>query len=159
MRVHSKMIRILGAAAVAAAVLTTVTSAFATPSGPAAARATFAVRGNIAGGITTIQTGQTLTYVFTEVNRTTAGAIEDLHLTRVNNVSVTAMTCVVPGGSAIDPDSPFCEPGLVNPGERAAMVVTTTVTGDSGTASARVCLTNEDTGATGPCKTVSVTIA
>jgi hypothetical protein len=40
------------------------------------------------------------------------------------------------------------------------MVVTTTVTGASGTTgSARVCLSNESTGVGGPCKTVSVAIA
>jgi hypothetical protein len=42
----------------------------------------------------------------------------------------------------------------------ASMVVTTTVTGaSSATASAPVCLFNESTGVTAPCRTVSVQIA
>jgi hypothetical protein len=70
------------------------------------------------------------------------------------------MTCVLPGGAAINPDSPFCEPGFVKPGQHASMVLTTTVTGASGAyAKARVCLSNESTGVIGPCTTKSVKIA
>lgn len=160
MHVHGQMIRILGAVAVAGALIATVTSAFAAPSGVASTTTPFTVKGSIAGGIRTIQSGQTLTFVFTEVNQSTHGADEDLDLTRVAHVHVAAMTCVLPGGSAIFPDSPDCEPGFVKPRQHASMVVTTTVTGASGaTASARVCLFNESTGVTAPCKTISAKIA
>ena len=160
---YGKMIRcvisILGAAAVVGALLATVTSASAAPSRFTATTTTFTLKGSIAGGITTIQSGQTLTYVFTEVNQTTKGAYEDLGLVHTANVSLVDMTCVF-RGAAFNADTPFCEPGLVKPGQRASMVATTTVTGASGAAaSARVCLLNEKTGAKGPCKTLSVPIA
>lgn len=160
MHIKGQMIRILGAAALAGALITTMTSAFAAPSGSASTTTPFTVRTSIAGGIKTIQNGQTLTFVFTEINQSARGAYEDLDLTRVANVSVADMTCVLPGGFAIFPDTPDCEPGLVKPGRHASMVVTTTVTGASGaTASARVCLFNESTGVTAPCRTKSVKIA
>ena len=159
MQVHGHMIRrvivilILGAAVVAGAMLT-ATSASAATTG------SFVLKASVAGGITTIQTDQTLTFVFTETNHTTAAVSEDLVLKKVANVSVTAMTCVLPNGFAINPDSPNCEPGFVKPGKHASMVLTTTVTGASGAlASARVCLSNEANGAVGPCKTKSVPIA
>ena len=166
MSVHGRMIRvigILGAGAVAGALVATVTSASTTASRTAAASGpAFAVTGSTAGGITTIQTTQTLTFVFTETNHSTADAHEDLDLTNVANVKVGGggMTCVVPGGAATHPDSPFCEPGLVKPGQHASTVLTTTVTGASGTtARARVCVSNESTGVIGPCKTLSDNIA
>ena len=166
MHVHGQKIRrvisILGAAAVAGTLLTMVASASAAPS-QAATTTAFALKGSIPGGITTIQSGQTLTYAFTETNQSTAGAYEDLAVTKVTNVSVVGIPpCVLPGGVAINSDGgPTCEPGLVKPGQHASIVITTTVTGSvSGSAaSATVCLSNESTGATGPCKTVSAKIS
>jgi len=152
---------ILGSVGVAAVLATTLTSASATTSRAAATTTAFALRGSIAGSVKTIQTGQTLTFVFTETNRTTASVPEDLVITYLSHVTLAGAICVVPGGVAINLDSPACEPGFVKPGQRASVVLTTTVTGSvSGTAaSARVCLLNENTGATGPCKTVSAKIA
>jgi hypothetical protein len=152
---------ILGSVAVAAVLATTLTSASATTSRSAATTAAFALRGSIAGGVKTIQTDQTLTFVFTEINQTTGSVPEDLVITKLSNVTLAGAICVLPGGTAINLDSPACEPGFVKPGQRASMVLTTTVTGSvSGTAaSARVCLFNENTGATGPCKTLSAKIA
>jgi len=166
MHVHGHKIRrvisILSAAAVAGAFVTTVTSASATTSQAATTTAAFALKGSIAGGITTVPTGQTLTFVFTETNQSTMGAFEDLVMTKATNVSIAGISpCVLPGGSAINSDGgPSCEPGFVKPGQHASVVITTTVTGTaSGTAaSAQVCLSNESTGATGPCKTVSAKI-
>jgi hypothetical protein len=165
MHVRGRKIRhlasILGSVGVAAVLATTLTSASATTSRAAAPTTAFALRGSIAGGVKTIQTGQTLTFVFTETNRTTASVPEDLVITHLSNVALAGAICVVPGGVAINLDSPACEPGFVKPGQKASVVLTTTVTGSvSGTAaSARVCLLNENTGATGPCKTVSAKIA
>jgi hypothetical protein len=165
MHVRGRKIRhlasILGSVAVAAVLATTLTSASATTSRAAATTAAFALRASTAGGVKTIQTGQTLTFVFTETNRTTASVPEDLVITHLSHVTLAGAICVVPGGVAINLDSPACEPGFVKPGQRASVVLTTTVTGSvSGTAaSARVCLLNENTGATGPCKTVSAKIA
>jgi len=156
------LVSIFGSVAVAGLVLATVTGASAAPSRATAPAAgpTFALRGTAVGGIKTIQTDQTLTFLFTETNKGPGSAPEDLVLTKVTNVTVGALTCVLPNGFAINPDGFFCEPGFLSPGQSASSVITTTVTGGSGSvASARLCLDNENTGVMGPCKTVSVKIA
>jgi hypothetical protein len=152
---------ILGAVAAAGALATTVTSASATTSRAAATTAAFALRGSIAGSIKTVQPDQTLTFVFTEINQTTMSEPEDLVITKVTNVKIVGNPpCVLPGGVAIHSDGNFCEPGFVKPGQPASVVITTQVTGVSGAAaSARVCLNNQNTGAVGPCRTVSAKIA
>jgi hypothetical protein len=153
------LVSILGSVGVAGLVLATVTGASAAPSG-AAAGPTFALHGTAVGGIKVIQTGQTLTFLFRETNNGPGSAPEDLVLTKLTNASVTAMTCVLPNGVAINPDTPACEPGFLSPGQSASSVITTNVTGGSGgVVSARLCLDNESTGVIGPCKTVSVKIA
>jgi hypothetical protein len=152
-------VSILGSVGVAGLVLATVTGAAAAPSG-AAAGPTFALHGTAVGGIKVIQTGQTLTFLFKETNKGPGSAPEDLVLTKLTNATVAAMTCVLPNGVAINPDTPACEPGSLSPGQSASSVITTNVTGGSrSVVSARVCLFNESTGVTGPCKTVSVKIA
>jgi hypothetical protein len=165
MHIHGQKIRrvisFLGAAAVAGALVITVAGASAAPSRAAATTTAFALKGSIAGGIATVQGGQTLTFVFTETNQSAVGAFEDLVMTRAANVSVVGISpCVLPGGLAINSDGgPSCEPGLVKPGQHASVVITTTVTGASGAAaSVQVCLSNENTGATGPCKALSAKI-
>jgi len=165
MDIRGKKIRhlaaILGSLGVAGVLVTTVTSASAATARTAATTAAFALRGSIAGGIKTVQTDQTLTFVFTEANQTTGSVPEDLVITRVTNANIVGNPpCVLPGGIAIGTDGNTCEPGFVKPGQHASMVITTHVTGVSGTAaSARVCLTDESTGGVGPCKTVSAEIA
>src|SRR5216684_1774521 len=63
-------------------------------------------------------------------------------------------TCVLPNHSAINSDGFSCEPGILSPGQSSSSVITTNVTGGSGSvASARLCLDNENTGVRGPCKT------
>jgi hypothetical protein len=154
------LVSILGSVGVAGLVLATVTGASAAPSGAAAAGPTFALHGTAVGGIKVIQTSQTLTFLFRETNEGPGSAPEDLVLTTLTNATVAAMTCVLPNGFAINPDTPACEPGFLSPGQSASSVITTNVTGGSGgVASARLCLFNENTGVTGPCKTVSVKIA
>jgi len=82
------------------------------------------------GGIKTIQNGQTLTFLFTETNKGSRSAPEDLVLTEVTNATVVGgLTCVLPNGFAINADGFFCEPGLVSPGRSASSVITTNVTG------------------------------
>jgi len=153
-----RLVAILGAALVAGLLITTQTGASATPSQAAGPR--FVLKGSAVGGINTIQTGQTLTFLFTETNNGSASAPEDLVLTSLTNANVTGLTCVLPDGSAINPDGFFCEPGEVSPGQSASSVITTNVTGVSGeSVSARLCLDNENTGLMAPCKTVSVKIA
>ena len=161
---HGQMVRVItivGAAAVAGALVAPVTSASAARLRSAASGHAFALGGSIAGGIATIQSSQTLTFVFTETNQSKAGAHEDLELTHVANVTVSdaGTTCVLAGGFAINPDGASCEPGLVKSGHHASMVLTTIAGASGAIAKARVCLSNEKTGVSGPCKTVSVNIA
>ena len=156
------LVSILGSVGAAGLVLATVTGASAAPSGATASTAgpTFALHGTAVGGIKVIQTGQTLTFLFRETNKGPGSAPEDLVLTNLTNATVAAMTCVLPNGSAINPDTPACEPGSLSPGQSASSVITTNVTGGpASVVSARLCLFNESTGVTGPCKTVSVKIA
>ena len=145
---------ILGTAGFAVALLMTATSA------SAATTPAFTLKSSISGGITTVQTGQTLTFVFTETNQSTHAASRDIVITKVTKASVTALTCVDPSGFAFNPDGYFCEPGLLQPGQQVSSVLTTTVTGASGAvASARACLFNEKTGVYTQCRTRSVKIA
>jgi hypothetical protein len=155
-----RLLSIFGSAAVAGVLAATMTSASATTS-QTAATTTFALRGATAGHIKTSQATQTLTFVFTEINQGTASAPEDLVTTKVTNTTVVGNSpCVLPGGTAISSDGNFCEPGFVQPGQSASVVITTNVTGASGTlASVKVCLMNESTGVVGPCRTVSAKIA
>ena len=157
------LVSVFGSVGVAGLVLATVTSASAAPARATASTTgpTFVLRGTAVGGIKTIQTGQTLTFLFRETNKGSVSAPEDLVLTKVTNATVVGgPTCVLPNGFAINSDGFFCEPGVVSPGQSASSVITTNVTGGSGsTASARLCLDNENTGVMGPCKTVSVKIA
>ena len=154
-----RLVAILGAALVAGLLIATQTGASAAPSQAAGPR--FVLKGSAVGGINTIQTDQTLTFLFTETNNGSTSAPEDLVLTSLTNANVTGgPTCVLPDGSAINPDGFFCEPGEVSPGQSASSVITTNVTGVSGeSVSARLCLDNENTGLMAPCKTVSVKIA
>jgi hypothetical protein len=153
------LVAILGSALVAGVLIATETGASAAPS--PAAGPTFALTGAAVGGVKTIQTGQTLTFVFKETNKGSVSAPEDLVLKSVTNASVTGgPLCVLPNGYAINSDGFFCEPGQVSPGQSASIVITTNVTGGSGASvSARLCLDNENTGVVGPCKKVTVKIA
>lgn len=157
------LVSFFGSVGVAGLVLATVTSASAAPARTTASTAgtTFVLRGTAVGGIKTIQIGQTLTFLFTETNKGSRSAPEDLVLTEVTNATVVGgLTCVLPNGFAINSDGFSCEPGLVSPGQSSSSVITTNVTGSSGsTASARLCLDNENTGVMAPCRTVSVKIA
>jgi hypothetical protein len=152
------LVSILGSVGAAGLVLATVTGASAAPSGATSATTgpTFSLRGTAVGGIKIIQTDLTLTFLFRETNKGPGSAPEDLVLTKVTNATVIGLTCVLPNGFAINPDGFFCEPGFLSPGQSSSSVITTNVTGGSGSvASARLCLDNENTGVMGPCKTVS----
>jgi hypothetical protein len=77
-------------------------------------------------------------------------------LESLTNASVENLSCVAnPAGAIFNPDGTACEPGLVAPGKTESSVLSVTITGTP-TVSAKVCLFDESTGATGPCKTLSV---
>lgn len=118
----------------------------------------FALQGSVAGGITSSQTSEPLTFVFTEKNVGTIAQSEDLVLESLSNASIVSIGCKVPGGFEINPDGQDCEPGFVHPNQVAASVINATVTASTGTVSARLCLSNEGTGVVGPCQTLSVTV-
>src|SRR5947209_3703847 len=150
-----RLIPILGFVVLAGLLAAMMTSASATASPAGAAGPTFVLQGTAAGGIKIIQTGQTLTFVFTETNKGPGSAPEDLMITDVTNAEVVGNPpCVLPNGFAINSDTPSCEPGFVKTGQSASIVITTNVTGGSGLV--RLCLDNESTGVIAPCKTVSV---
>ena len=89
------------------------TGASAAPSPAAGSK--FVLKGSAVGGIKTIQTGQTLTFLFKETNNGSTSAPEDLVLTNLTNAKVTGgPTCVQPDGFAINPDGFSCEPGEVS---------------------------------------------
>ncbi len=158
-----RLVPVLGFLAVAGLPVANVASASVTSSRATerTTAPTFVLQGAITGGIKTVQTDQTLTFVFTETNEGTRPAAEDLIITSVSHVNVVGNPpCVLPDGFAINSDTPSCEPGFVLQGQSASMVITTHVGGDAGTvASVRVCLSNENIGVIAPCKTVSARIA
>jgi len=153
-----RLVALLGFVVLACLVAATVTSASATAS--PATGPTFVLHGAAARGIKVIQTGRTLTFVFTETNKGPESAPEDLMITEVTNAEIVGNPpCVLPNGVAINSDTPSCEPGFVKPGQSASIVITTNVIGGSGMdASVRLCLDNENTGLIAPCKTVPVNI-
>lgn len=128
--------------------------------------------GSVAGGITAIDFGQALTYVFTETSGIKEPTSEDIVLTDVTGADLTSTTCVLPSGTAIHPDvivggtrAPaaqalnglsFCEPGFLHRSDAASMVVDLTVTSGSGDISATACLINEANGEEGACHTIAV---
>jgi hypothetical protein len=158
-----RLVSVLGFLAAAVLPVANVASASVTPSRAVERRTapTFVLQGTIAGGIRTVQTDQMLTFVFTETNEGGMPAAEDLIITSVSHINVVGNPpCVLPDGFAINSDSTSCEPGFVQHGQSVSMVITTHVGGDAGTvASVRVCLSNENVGVIGPCKTVSARIA
>ena len=123
----------------------------------AAAGATnFSLSGRITGGVRSVAPGDHITFEFTEKNKGSQTAYEDLVLESVASVNVRSISCVLPNGSVFNPDGNFCEPGGVRPGQASSMVVNAVVTNGGPKVTARVCLDNESTGKVGPCLTVSV---
>ena|SRR6266566_9198706 len=152
---------ILGSLLVAGPLVTVLTSAAQAPAQPVAAAPAIVLHGSAVGGVKAIQRGQVLTFAFTETNQGSQADGDDLVLEKVTGAKVASVPlCVVADGSGINPDGSRCEPGTLPHGRSASLVITTTVTGSSGTAaSARLCVQNEATGTVGPCRTVPVKIA
>jgi hypothetical protein len=147
---------ILAAAASSAVVVAFITATAATSAAPVITAHGFALNGSIAGGVKSAESGQPLTFVFTEKNVGTTAQSEDLVVESLTNASLVSIGCVLPGGAEINPDGQNCEPGFIGHGKVAASVVSATVTGSSGSATARVCLDNEGSGVVGPCLTLTV---
>jgi hypothetical protein len=149
---------ILALGASVAVVVSFVMVNAATSAAPPITAHGFALNGSVAGGVTSAQSGQPLTFVFTEKNVGTTAQTEDLILESLSNASIVSIGCKVPGGAQINPDGQDCEPGFVHPNQVAASVINATITASTGTVAARLCLSNEGTGVVGPCQTLTVSV-
>ncbi len=152
---------IMGSILVAGPLVTVLTGAAEVPAQPAVAAPGMVLHGFAVGGVKVIQSGQVLTFSFTETNKGSGVNGDDLVLEKLTGVKGTGVPlCVVADGSGINPDGSRCEPGTVPHGRSASFVITTKVTGGSGlAAAARLCVQSEATQKLGPCQTVAVKIA
>ncbi|MFL6100002.1 MAG: hypothetical protein ACJ71T_08635 [Actinomycetales bacterium] len=120
---------VLAATAAALAV-----AGFALPSGSASAATgpdVAMVRAHTAGGVTSAEAGDQITFVFSAQNNGPGGA--DLAITLIwahgidRNMPTSRLSCVLPNGSVFEPDGDSCEPGFVRPGQRPSSLVFTGV--------------------------------
>jgi hypothetical protein len=154
---NRRIISILTAAVAACVLLTAATSSTAAP---AATTPPVALTGSIAGNVQITQPGDTDTFVFTETNKASVGVNWFIQPFGMTGVSIQDVLCVFPLHRAGGGDGDTCEPFLL-PGQTTSLVLTTHVTGASGsTASVKVCAYNGGgPGGNGqPCKTLSVKI-
>lgn len=156
MRRFVLVVSMASVAGLAFAGATVVTSA--APQLPGITAHGFSLTGSTAGGVRSAQSGDPLTFVFSEVNVGSGSPSEDLVLESLTNASIVSISCVLPSHFLINPDGNSCEPGLLSNGQKASSVINATITGRSGSVTARVCLQNEATGVVGPCQNISVSI-
>jgi hypothetical protein len=147
---------VLALAASAAIILSFALATSGTSAAPAPSAHGFTITGSVAGGVTSAEFGQPLTFVYSEKNTGSTAQSEDLVLESLTHASLVSIGCVPPGGAEINPDGNDCEPGFLSHGQSASAVFNATITGTSGTVAARVCLSNEGTGIVGPCQTLTV---
>lgn len=147
---------VLALAAGAAIVLSFALVTSRTSAAPAPSAHGYSITGNVAGGVKSAEFEQPLTFVFTEKNTGSTAQSVDLVLESLTHASLASIGCVQPDGAEYNPDGSDCEPGFLNHGQSASAVFNATVTGSSGNVTARVCLSNEDTGTVGPCQTLVV---
>jgi hypothetical protein len=116
----------------------------------------------VAGGATSAEYGQSLTFVFGARNKGPGVADVSINLVTIRGLQRTALQCVLPNGGVINPDGNNCEPGETLAGHSAGhLVLTGTVTGTSNIV-VRACVTDLS-GATDPvsgnnCKRLRVTL-
>jgi hypothetical protein len=160
MRVHRKLIPVLGAAAAACMLVTAAASATAAPAAPALIAPQVALTGNIAGNPRTTEPGDTDTFVFTETSQVSSGTYWFIQPFNQTGLTLGQVLCVYPQHAASsDADGWTCEPFLPG-GTTTSLVLTTHITGAPGsTASVRVCAYNGNAaGYAKLCKTLSVKI-
>lgn len=115
-----------GALLLTAAVTPAVALATATPADLAVNQA------YVAGGATSAEYGQSLTFVFGARDNGPGAADVSINLVTIRGLQRTALQCVLPNGQVIDPDGNSCEPGVTRAGHSAGrLVLTGTVTGTS----------------------------
>jgi hypothetical protein len=147
---------VLALAAGAAIILSFALATSGTSAAPAPSAHGFTITGSVAGGVKAAEFGQPLTFVFSEKNTGSTAQSEDLVLESLTHASLVSIGCVQSGGAEFNPDGNDCEPGFLSHGQSASAVFNATITGTSGNATARVCLSNEGTGTVGPCQTLTV---
>ena len=147
---------VLALAAGAALIVSFALATSGTSAAPAPSAHGYSITGSVAGGVTSAEFDQPLTFVFTEKNTGSTAQSVDLVLESLTHASLASIGCVQPGGAEFNPDGNDCEPGFLNHGQSASAVFNATVTGSSGNVTARVCLSNEGTGTVGPCQTLTV---
>jgi hypothetical protein len=156
MRRFVLVVSMASVAGLAFAGATIVTSA--APQLPGITAHGFSLTGSTAGGVSSAQDGDPLTFVFSEVNVGSGSpSSEDLVLESLTNASIVSISCVLPSRFLIGPDGNNCEPVLSH-GQRASSVINAAITARPGSVTARVCLINEATRVVGPCQSISVSI-
>jgi hypothetical protein len=147
---------VLALSASVAIVLSFAIASASSSAAPAPSAHGFTLTGVVAGGVTSAEFGQPLTFVFSEKNTGTTSQTVDLVLESLSHATLASIGCVEPGGAEINPDGQDCEPGFLSHTQTASIVLNTTITGTSGNVAARLCLSNEGTGVVGPCETLTV---
>jgi hypothetical protein len=86
----------------------------------------------VAGGATSAEYGDSLTFVFGAKNFGPATADVSINLVTSRGLSAESMNCVLRSGFVINPDGPSCETGSAKAGQSGGhLVLTATVTGTS----------------------------
>ena len=126
--------------------------------------ADLAVTGLVAGGETSTESSHLIVFVFTLTNKGPAATdgSADLTLTDAQGGTLVDTMCVLPNGFGINPDSPSCETGPLQPQKSVHDTYVVQPSGPSTTVSVRTCASNEgsipDPVASNNCKTLSVII-
>jgi hypothetical protein len=126
--------------------------------------ADLAVTGLVAGGETSTESSHLIVFVFTLTNKgpTATDASADLTLTDVQGGTLVDNMCVLPSGFGINPDSPSCETGPLQPRQSVQDTYIVQPSGTSTSVSLRTCASNEgsvpDPVASNNCKTLHVAI-
>jgi hypothetical protein len=126
--------------------------------------ADLAVTGLVAGGETSTESSHLIVFVFTLTNKGPAATdgSADLTLTDVQGGTLVDTMCVLPNGFGINPDSPTCETGPLQPRHSVQDTYVVQPSGTSTSVSLRTCASNEgsvpDPVAANNCKTLHVAI-
>jgi hypothetical protein len=147
---------IFSLSAIIAMVLPLVVTSLNSTAPSASAAHGVALSGSVVGRVASAESGQPVTFVFTEQNTGSSPQSIDLVVESLSHASVVSIGCVLANGNEINPDGSDCEPGSLSHGQTASIVLGTSVTSNSGPLTTRVCVSNEGTGVSGPCKTLTV---
>jgi hypothetical protein len=87
------------------------------------------VRAHTAGGVTSAEAGDQITFVFSARNHGPGPADLSINLIWAHGIdlnrSTSRISCVLPNGALIEPDGQNCEPGFIRPNQRASSLILT----------------------------------